>query len=415
MKKKSIAVWMNCIGLLAGLCGCGANGVTTTDAIQGNSVEVPVMLSMNSVANVDVRTLEERQIDAYMESMSLEEKVGQLFYISTGALMQPEHQYTDVVTQITEHEVASLKTYQPGGIIVMGPSMESDSQVRTLIRDLQNSSKIPLFIGVDEEGGVVSRMGDNENISVPNHGDMSVIGVTNDPERAYALGATLAEELRPYGINMDFAPVTDVLTNPNNYEIGNRSFGSDPQLVGSMAAKEVAGLQENGISAVTKHFPGHGDVSGNSHNNMQLVDTDVETLMNREFVSFRQCIDADTDTILVSHLVLTHVDAEHPSCLSKEVVNGLLRQQLGYDGVVMTDSFQMGSITDNYSQGEASVMALEAGCDMVLMPLEYDAAYRAVLDAVASGRMTEEQINEKCYRILRLKAKRGLLDIKKGL
>lgn len=291
----------------------------------------------------------------------------------------------------------------------MGGNIQSDAQVQALTAALQQNSRTPMFIGVDEEGGIVSRLGSSEGISMANVGTMQSIGATGDEAKAYETGATLANDLSALGFNMDFAPVADVLTNPNNYEIGSRSFGSDSNLVSNMVASEICGLQENGVSAVTKHFPGHGGVIGNSHENLQFVDTTLDVLRQQEFQPFQSAIEVKTDAILVSHLVLRSVDAENPSTLSESVVTGLLREELGYDGVIMTDSFQMGSITENYGQSEAAVTSIQAGCDMILMPMEYEACYQGVLQAVQDGRISEEQINASCMRILRAKAERGIL------
>ena len=238
---------------------------------------------------------------------------------------------------------------------------------------------------------------------------MQDIGMTGDPEQAYEVGKTLAEGLQRYGFNLDFAPDADVLTNPQNYEIGNRSFGNDASLVAQMVGEEVRGLQEQGVSAVAKHFPGHGAVSGNTHKNLQQVDTTLEEMEAVEFLPFEKAIEEDVDAILISHLALSEVNPAEPSTLSKEVVTGYLREKLGYQGVVITDSFQMGSITKNYSQEEAAQKAVLAGCDMILMPQDYNACYQGILNAVAEGQISEERIEESCRRILLAKIKRGIL------
>jgi beta-N-acetylhexosaminidase len=244
-----------------------------------------------------------------------------------------------------------------------------------------------------------------------NVGAMSEVGATGNVTTAYEIGKTLATGLQEYGCNMDFAPVADVLTNPSNTEIGTRSFGSDADMVADMVSAEIYGLQDTGISAVTKHFPGHGGVIGNSHQNMQYIDTTVDDLEHLELLPFQSAIQSDTDAILISHLVLTELEENTPSSLSEQVVTGLLRESMGYDGVVITDSFQMGSITENYEQGDAAVQAVQAGCDMILMPKQYDACYQAVLDAVESGQISEAQLDAACHRILSAKLKRGILTL----
>lgn len=347
----------------------------------------------------------------YIQSMSLEEKIGQLFYVTIGNLESPELESSNQYTELSERGRHTLQQYHPGGIILMGGNVQTDVQISALTTALQESSEIPLFIGVDEEGGTVSRLGNNKNISMDNVGSMREIGDAGDSYKAYEIGETLADGLVSFGFNMDFAPVADVLTNPDNYEIGPRSFGADANLTASMVSAEIQGLQEHGVSAVAKHFPGHGGVIGNSHNNLQYVETSAEELRQVEFLPFQAAIQADTDAILISHLVLTAIEPEQPSTLSKSVVTGLLRDELGYEGVVITDSFQMGSITENYSQSEAAVLAVQAGCDMVLMPVEYSTCYQGILEAVQSGIISEEQIDEACFRILAAKIKRGILTL----
>ncbi|MBQ8148417.1 MAG: hypothetical protein IJ040_06480 [Lachnospiraceae bacterium] len=388
-------------GMLLFLTGCGqpeAVTVTVTDTAE-----------MQFLPERFVIPTQEQLLEEYLETMTLEEKVGQLFYVTMGNLSQPSLETSNSGLTVTDAEIATIQKFQPGGVILMGGNIQSDAQVQELTAALQQNSRTPMFIGVDEEGGIVSRLGSAEGISMGNVGTMQSIGATGDEAKAYETGATLANDLSALGFNMDFAPVADVLTNPNNYEIGSRSFGSDSNQVSTMVASEICGLQENGVSAVTKHFPGHGGVIGNSHENLQYVDTTLDVLRQQEFQPFQSAIEVKTDAILVSHLVLRSVDAENPSTLSESVVTGLLREELGYDGVIMTDSFQMGSITENYGQSEAAVTSIQAGCDMILMPMEYEACYQGVLQAVQDGRISEEQINASCMRILRAKAERGIL------
>ena len=385
--------------------------------LTGCSKEEQVVIQLSEHAEMQllpesrIQMTQEQLLEAYIQSMSLEEKVGQLFYVTIGNLESPELERSNQYTELSERGKSTLYQYHPGGVILMGGNIQTDSQVSVLTAALQENSEIPLFIGVDEEGGTVSRLGNAGGISMGNVGSMREIGDTGDSVQAYETGEILADGLVSFGFNMDFAPVADVLTNSNNYEIGPRSFGADASLTAAMVSAEVQGLQANGVSAVAKHFPGHGGVIGNSHNNLQYVETSIEELRQVEFLPFQAAIQADTDAILISHLVLTTIEPERPSTLSQSVVTGLLRDELGYEGVVITDSFQMGSITENYSQSEAAVLAVQAGCDMVLMPVEYSACYQGVLEAVQNGTISEEQIDEACFRILAAKIKRGILTL----
>lgn len=400
--KRKGKAYIGLLAVLATLCsGCNQK--------EDQRVSYLPHTEMNAVPVEYAIPSQEQLIEAYVEQMTLEEKVGQLFYVTLGNLAQPEGAASNGIMAVDDDETAGICQYHPGGIILMGSNIETDEQVQELTSALQDNTSVPLFIGVDEEGGMVSRLGSSAGISMSNVGSMQAIGTTGDPSNAYAIGETLANNLQGYGFNMDFAPVADVLTNPYNYEIGSRSFGSDASLVADMVSQEITGLQNHGISAVAKHFPGHGGVIGNSHNNLQYVETSIGELRQREFLPFQAAIEADVDFILVSHLVLTDAESEYPSTLSEPVVTGLLREELGYEGVIITDSFQMGSITENYSQGEAAVLAVQAGCDMILMPSDYAACYQGILEAVQDGRITQEQLDESCMRIIRTKVKRGIL------
>ncbi len=359
----------------------------------------------------ELEKTDEQRLDEYIAGMSLEENVGQLFYVTIGNLEEPVYSDSTDFNELSGVAILTLRRYRPGGGIFFSNNILSDEQVTALTQELQSSSDIPLYVGVDEEGGTVSRLGNQAGITMDNVGPMRAVGDTGDASIAYETGKTLAEGIQQYGFNMDFAPVADVLTNPNNTEIGNRSFGSDPAVVADMAANEIIGLQEQGVSAVAKHFPAHGGVVGDSHQSLQYIDTTEDELEQVEFVPFQAAIASDTDAILISHLVLTELEEDTPSSLSYKVVTELLRNSLGYDGLVITDSFQMNSIADNYEQGEAAVLAIQAGCDMILMPKEYEACYQAVLDAVQEGRLSETQIDEACRHILTAKVKRGILTL----
>lgn len=383
------------------LAGCGRQ-----EPLQ---VSVSEVVRMQECQDERVIPTQQQLVERYVAAMSLEEKVGQLFYVTLGNLQNPEMKLSNGDGSCNQQQIDNLLAYQPGGIIFMGCNVENDEQVRELTESLQSSSPIPLFLGVDEEGGMVSRLGGTAGISMENVGPMRRIGNTGDSRKAYETGVTLANGLTCLGFNMDFAPDADVLTQSANYEIGNRSFGTDANLVADMVEAEVKGLQEQGVSAVAKHFPGHGDVTGNTHKSMQFVNTSLEQLRIREFLPFESAIEADSDAILVSHLVLTQLETETPSSLSNAVVTGLLREELGYEGVVITDSFQMASITDNFTQEEAAVLAVQAGCDMILMPNEYDSCYQGVLEAVQTGVISEAQLDAACIRILTAKQKRGIL------
>lgn len=396
-------------GTMVAAGGC----LFTENLAKGNEqiteYEAPVQMKQATGIQESLTLTPQAWVEEKLRSMSLAEKVGQMFIVTPENLAAPKAIGATELTETSGDMITGIGDYKPGGIILMGGNIESDEQVKTMISDCQSATEIPLFMGVDEEGGIVSRLGGCDGISMENVGAMATIGATGDSKQAYAVGKRLAEGLQEYGFNMDFAPVADVLTNSANYEIGSRSFGSDAGLVSEMVTEEINGLQEHGVSAVTKHFPGHGAVRGNTHMSLQQVETTPEELRRVEFLPFQAAIREETDAILISHLALTQVNPEEPSSLSETVVEQYLRTELGYQGVVITDSFQMGSITENYTQAEAAKKAVQAGCDVILMPLEYDACYQGILAAVANGEITQERIDESCRRILLTKLKRGIL------
>jgi len=334
-----------------------------------------------------------------LASMSTEEKAAQLFFITPESLTGVSN-----VTQAGKVTENALQQYPVGGIILFSGNIVSEDQLMTMTQNLQSYSKIPLFIGVDEEGGSLVARVAKSAIDVPQVSDMADIGASGDINEAYSAGTVIGTYLKRLGFNMDFAPVADVLTNPDNTAIGKRSFGSDPAVVSKMVSAEVRGLTEQGISATLKHFPGHGGTSTDSHNGAAVVDRTMEELDAVEFLPFEAGIDAGADFILAGHLEVPQVTGnDEPASLSEEMITEILRGQLGYNGIVITDAMNMGAVTDYYSPAEAAVKAIEAGDDMILMPGDFASAYQGVVDAVNSGGISEDRLNESVMRILKVK------------
>lgn len=319
-----------------------------------------------------------------LDGMTLEEKVCQLFFVSAS---EPDCEELPV-----------------GGIVLFASDIVSDSQVKAKISGYTEGKKIAPFIGVDEEGGIVSRAGKNADVSVTHFPPMSDIGKAGDEEKAFFVGKTLGEELSALGFTVDFAPVADVLVNVNNSEIGNRSFGSDPETVSKMVASEVRGFKESGMQCALKHFPGHGSTFVNSHNGKAESGRTLFELSECEFLPFKAGIDAGADFVMVSHMTLTAEGFDNvPSSLSKRVITDLLKGELGFSGIVITDALNMGAVTEEYSSGEAAVAAINAGADMLLMPEELSEAKEALISAVLKGGIKEERIDESVIKILRAK------------
>lgn len=349
---------------------------------------------------------EEEKLDAKVQDliagMSLEEKVAQMFFVTPENLTG-----VDVATQAGETTRQALTQYPVGGLIYFSKNIYDEEQLTTMIRNSQSYSEIPLFIGVDEEGGsLVARIANHPNFDVEKFPDMAEIGATGDPSRANEVGSTIASYLKDYGFNLDFAPDADVLTNPNNTAIGVRSFGSDPDMTAQMVEQAVKGFQDHQVSAVIKHFPGHGGTTTDSHNGAAIVDRSLEELRSAEFLPFEAGIQAGVDMVMVGHLQVPQVISDDtPASLSSEMITDVLRNELGYDGIVITDSLSMGAITTYYTSADAAVKCTQAGGDMLLMPYSFTEAYKGVLDAVNSGEISEERINESVTRILKVKCK----------
>lgn len=342
----------------------------------------------------------ELEIDELLEEMSLEDKVSQLFFVTPESLVGVE-----VATQAGEQTRAALEMYPVGGIVLFSQNIQSEEQLKTMLTNYHEYSKYPLFTGVDEEGGpLVARIANSGVIDVPTFPNMQEIGNTGDAEEAYEVGTTIGSYLKELGFNVDFAPVADVFTNPSNTVIGARAFGTDPQQVSEMVAREVEGMQEQGVSAAIKHFPGHGDTYEDSHAEMATSYKTIEELRNTEFLPFQAGIEAGTDFVMVGHIAVPEVTGDHtPSSLSELIVTDYLRGELEYDGIVITDSMRMGAIVNYYDAAQAAVQVILAGGDMILMPEDFVASRQAVLDAVANHELTEERIDESLRRIYRVK------------
>ena len=338
-----------------------------------------------------------------MAAMTLEEKVGQLFI--AGFYGTEDGDYVDSL----------IRDYKVGGLIFFGRNVGTAEELVSLVNDLRakNGDYIPLFFSVDQEGGTVERLPDE----VSPLEDAYTYGQSGSSEVGYALGQVLAHECVAFGFNLDFAPSLDIWSNPENTVIGTRAFGTTAEAVEAVGPWAAYGLMDGGVIPVVKHFPGHGDTAVDSHVGLPTVSKTVDELLTSELIPFQSAIEGregeGVPAVMVAHILMTAIDQEHPASLSQAVVTGLLREQLGFDGVVFTDDLTMSAITENYGLDEAAVLALEAGCDVLLVchnEGDLALARQAVLDAVASGRLTEERIDRSVYRILSLKQAYGLTN-----
>ena len=335
-------------------------------------------------------------VDACIAEMPLEDKVAGLFIITPEALTG-----TDVAIKAGDTTKEKLSQYAVGGLIYAKQNIKSADQLKEMISGTQGFSKYPLFIGIDEEGGSVSRIA--ESGLADNVGTMGDIGTSGDPSKAIEAGSAIAAYLSEYGFNLDFAPVADVILEGNSI-IGDRSFGSNAGDDAAMVSACVEGLQEGDVSACLKHFPGLGSTTEDTHEGMATSEKTKEDFETTDFLSFQGGIDAGADFVMVSHLSVPNITGDNtPSSLSDKMITDILRGELGFNGIVITDAMDMKAVTDYYTSDEAAVKALQAGADMILMPEDFEAAYQGVLDAVNNGTLSEERINESLQRIYRVK------------
>ena len=380
-----------CLAMAASVSGCGSS----------NTVEKPEQEPEKSSGQENVSV--QQQIDGYLEEMTLEEKVAQLFIIQPEAIL-------DVGTAVAAGDATreAIDKYPVGGFIYFGENLQSKEQTQEMLRNVQAYSTertgFPAFLSVDEEGGTVARVAGTGNFDVPDIGDMADIGAAGDVDAAKQVGEDIGSYLAELGFNLDFAPVADVLSNPENTVVRKRSFGSDPELVSDMAIAVSDGLEEKGLLSAYKHFPGHGATSADTHKGYAYTDKTLEELEACELIPFQRCIADGAKIIMAAHISVPNVTGDDtPTSLSKTMVTDILREKMGYTGLVVTDAMNMGAITEEYTSAEAAVKALQAGVDVVLMPENYQQAYQGVLDAVADGTLTEERIDESVTRILTVK------------
>lgn len=347
---------------------------------------------------------EEEKAQALLDGMTLEEKVYQLFIVTPRTLTG--FSGVNIAGETTR---AALEAYPVGGIVYFSENINTQEQLADMIRSSQDYAKYPLFICVDEEGGRVSRLsgiGATDTLE-----PMAVYGAAGNTGRVREIGQILGSQICTVGFNVDFAPVADVVTNPNNTEIGDRSFSSDPEVAAEMVAAMAEGLQDGGAISCLKHFPGHGSTEADSHEGRSVTQRTLDELRETELLPFQAGIEAGAEMVMVSHMSAPAITGDDTPCdLSPIIVTELLRKELGFTGVIVADSHEMGAITAYYSCGEAAVMALSAGCDIVLMPMDLDEATSAVLEAIENGTLTEERINESVLRILTLKYRYGIME-----
>lgn len=346
-------------------------------------------------------TPEEAEVRRTIQAMTLEEKVGQMLLAGVQG------------TKVDAAAKRMIAEDHVGGIILfknnLSGGLRSSAELLNGLKAANRSNPVPLFLSVDQEGGRVSRLPKDFEPMPAN----AAVGKTGDAALAEEMGSLIARQLRLLGFNVDFAPVLDTFSNPDNTVIGDRSFGSKPELVAELGAAEMKGIRDGGILPVVKHFPGHGDTAVDSHKDLPIVRKSEAELLKLELKPFQHAIESGAEAVMVAHILFPELDPDMPASLSEPIITGLLRGKLGYGGVVITDDLAMGAIAKNYGASEAAIRSVEAGGDILLMAHSYDIAhqiYEALLGSVRDGRIPESRVDESVARILKLKFAYGMTD-----
>lgn len=343
----------------------------------------------NSVKEKESIPINEDPISLMMDNMTLDEKVAQMLVI---------YYLNDTVD---ERLIKALESHSFGGIVLSKENITTYDKTKKFVSDLQSHSKIPLIISIDEEGGSVQRLKYLKDVKPTDIPYMYYLGKTNNKDLAYQVGKLTAEELRTIGVNVAYAPVIDIYSNPHNKVIGKRSFSEKESIVSSMSISLAKGLEDNGVIATYKHFPGHGDTKVDSHYDLPIINKTYDELKELELKPFMNAINNDAKIIMTGHIALPNIIKNNtPASLSKEIITDILRKDMGYNGLVITDALNMGALTDNYTYEEIYTKAINAGVDLLLMPKNNEQAINYI-----KNNIREERIDESVKRILTFKYK----------
>lgn len=365
--------------------------------------------SKDDEANSDETNSQKDEVEAQLSKMTLREKVGQMFFVRMETLDTTIHwnAYADLqenpILEVNKTMRDVNANYPVGGLILYAWNIENEAQLSTLISQIRSLNGNPLLC-IDEEGGRVARIANNPNFNVKKYESMSAIGATGDARNAYECGNTIGTYLKHYGFDIDFAPVADVNTNPENIIIGARAFSDNPEVAAPMVTNYLQGLKDAGVTGCIKHFPGHGDTKTDTHFGYASTQKTWAEMMDCEMVTFKAGIQWGCQLIMTAHIGAPKVTGtDVPSTMSSVILQDKLRGELGYQNIVITDGMEMGAITQQYSSAEAAVGSIQAGVDIVLGPKNLVEAFDAVIAAVNNGTISEERINQSVRRILKLR------------
>ena len=368
-------------------------------------------LMVTACSNDDEPSTPKDEVEEQLSKMTLREKVGQMFYVRMETLDTTIHwnTYADLqenpLLEVNQTMRNVNEDYPVGGLILYAWNIDNESQLSRLISQIRSLNGQPLLC-IDEEGGRVSRIANNPNFNVKKYESMSAIGATGDPNNAYECGNTIGTYLHRYGFDIDFAPVADVNTNPENIIIGPRAFSDDPAVAAPMVTNYLQGLKDAGVVGCIKHFPGHGDTKTDTHFGYASTQKTWAEMMDCEMVTFKAGIQWGCQLVMTAHIGAPKVTgSDVPSTMSPIILQEKLRGELGYQNIIITDGMEMGAITQQYTSAEAAVGSIQAGVDIVLGPKNLVEAFDAVMAAVEKGTITEERINQSVRRILKLKMK----------
>ena len=366
-------------------------------------------LTIISCSNDDETGPTKDEVEAQLSRMTLREKVGQMFFVRMETLDTTIHwnAYSDLmenpILEVNKTMRDVNENYPVGGLILYAWNIDDETQLSKLISQIRALNGNPLLC-IDEEGGRVARIANNPNFNVKKYESMAAIGATGDPKNAYECGNTIGSYLKRYGFDIDFAPVADVNTNPENIIIGPRAFSDKPEVAATMVTNYLQGLKDAGVTGCIKHFPGHGDTKADTHYGYASTQKTWSEMMDCEMVTFKAGIKWGCQLIMTAHIGAPKITgSDIPSTMSPVILQDKLRGELGYQNIIITDGMEMGAITQQYSSAEAAVSSIQAGVDIVLGPKNLVEAFDAVIDAVNKGTISEERINQSVRRILKLK------------